>query len=205
MAAGQDRAGIHTLSCTLEDKEHGYLSGQLLLGPSSILHLSPHLLLQGADPCRPPTHADHTNPSLGPPASMHVCMLGHFSRVWLFATSRPIALQALLSMEFSRLLCPWYSPGFSVHGILQARILKWVAVPSSRGSSRPSDWTQVSFISCVAGRLFACWTSREAPGYHGDWPVGSPGGRLGEGGSMPPPWRAGWKGCQALLGLPSSF
>ena len=36
-------------------------------------------------------------------------------------------------------------PGSSVHGVLQARILEWVAVSSSRGSSWPRDWTQVSF------------------------------------------------------------
>ena len=42
-------------------------------------------------------------------------------------------------------------PGSSVHGISQARILEWVATSSSRGSSRPRDWTQVSSI---AGRLF---------------------------------------------------
>ena len=37
-------------------------------------------------------------------------------------------------------------PGSSVHGILQARILEWVAMPSSRGSSQPRDGTQVSYI-----------------------------------------------------------
>ena len=42
-------------------------------------------------------------------------------------------------------------PGSSVRGILQERILEWVAVPSSRGSSRPRDRTQVSRI---AGRFF---------------------------------------------------
>ena len=42
-------------------------------------------------------------------------------------------------------------PGSSVHGILQARILEWVAMPSSRGSSRPRDRTQVS---CTAGKFF---------------------------------------------------
>ena len=41
--------------------------------------------------------------------------------------------------------------GSSVHGILQARILEWVARPSSRGSSQPRDRTQVSSI---AGRFF---------------------------------------------------
>ena len=43
------------------------------------------------------------------------------------------------------------SLGFSLHGILQARILEWVAIPFSRGSSWPTDWTQVSH---VAGRFF---------------------------------------------------
>ena len=46
--------------------------------------------------------------------------------------------------------------GSSVHGILQARILKWVAIPFSRGSSQPRDWTQVS---CIAGRFSTVWTS----------------------------------------------
>ena len=41
----------------------------------------------------------------------------------------------------------------SVHGILQARILEWVAVPSSRGSSRPRDQTLMSYVSCI-GRGF---------------------------------------------------
>ena len=49
--------------------------------------------------------------------------------------------------------------GSSVHGILQARILKWVAIPVSRGSSRPRNWTQVS---CIAGRFFTNWATRES-------------------------------------------
>ena len=40
-------------------------------------------------------------------------------------------------------------PGSSVHGIFQARILEWVAISSSRGSSRHRDWTHVSWISCI--------------------------------------------------------
>ena len=43
------------------------------------------------------------------------------------------------------------SPGSSVHGILQTRILEWVAFPFSRGSSQPRDQTQVS---CIAGGFF---------------------------------------------------
>ena len=48
--------------------------------------------------------------------------------------------------------------GFSVHGILQARVLEWVAIPFSRRSSWPWDWTQVSYI---ASRLFTLWATRE--------------------------------------------
>ena len=46
-----------------------------------------------------------------------------------------------------------------VHGILQARILEWVAFPFSRGSSQPRDQTQVS---CIVGRFFTVWATREA-------------------------------------------
>ena len=45
-------------------------------------------------------------------------------------------------------------PGTSVHGILQAGILEWVAMPSSRGSSRSRDQTCVSHNSCIAGGFF---------------------------------------------------
>ena len=58
------------------------------------------------------------------------------SHVWLFVT-------------------PWTV----VHGNLQARILEWVAFPSSRGSSQPRDWTQVSRI---AGGFFTSWVTRQA-------------------------------------------
>ena len=57
-------------------------------------------------------------------------------------------------------------PGSSVHGILQARILEWVAIPFSRGSSQPRDGTQVS---CIAGRFFANWTTREAQCCSSKW------------------------------------
>ena len=43
--------------------------------------------------------------------------------------------------------------GYTVHGILQATVLEWVAFPSSRGSSQPRDQTQVSHI---AGGFFTC-------------------------------------------------
>ena len=49
-------------------------------------------------------------------------------------------------------------PGFSVHAILQARILEWVTISFSRGSSQPRDWTWVPHIG---GRCFNLWATRE--------------------------------------------
>ena len=52
-------------------------------------------------------------------------------------------------------------PGSSLHGILQARILEWVTIPFSRGSSQPRGQTQVS---CIAGRFLTGWaTMRTRP------------------------------------------
>ena len=50
-------------------------------------------------------------------------------------------------------------PDFSIHGIFQARILEWVAISFSRGSSQPRDQTQVS---CIVGRRLTVWATREA-------------------------------------------
>ena len=55
------------------------------------------------------------------------CMLSCFSCVWLFATPQTVCS----------------SPGSFVHGILQTRIPDWVAMCSSRGSSRPQGWTRL--------------------------------------------------------------
>ena len=56
-------------------------------------------------------------------------------------------------------------PGSSVHGIFQARILEWIAISFSRGSSWPRDWTQVSR---TVGRCFTVWATREA--HQSEWP-----------------------------------
>ena len=56
---------------------------------------------------------------------------------------------------------------YTVHGILHAKILAWLAFPFSRGSSQPSDWAQVSY---TAGGFFNYWATREAQEY---WRVGS--------------------------------
>ena len=50
----------------------------------------------------------------------------------------------------------------AVHGILQAKILKWVAIPFSRGSSQPRDWICVSCVSCIACRLLTRWANAGA-------------------------------------------
>ena len=57
-------------------------------------------------------------------------------------------------------LCPtlWDPMDYTVHGILQARILEWVAFPFFRGSSQPRDRTQVSFI---VGGSFTSGATRE--------------------------------------------
>jgi len=67
-------------------------------------------------------------------------LLSRFSHVQIFETP----------MDYS-------PPGSSVHGMLQARILTWVAMPSSPGSSWPSDWTCVSYISCTGKRVLYCY------------------------------------------------
>ena len=51
---------------------------------------------------------------------------------------------------------------YTVHGILQARILQWVAAPFSRGSSQPRDQTQVCL---AAGGFFTSWATREVGEY----------------------------------------
>ena len=59
------------------------------------------------------------------------------------------------------LLCPTICDpiDYTIHEILQARILEWVAFPFSRASSKLRDWTQVS---CIAGRFFISWATRDS-------------------------------------------
>ena len=63
--------------------------------------------------------------------ALRVCALSHFSHVWLCN------------------LVDYSPPGSSVHGIALARVLEWVAISSSRGSSRPRDQTCISSVSCI--------------------------------------------------------
>ena len=52
-------------------------------------------------------------------------------------------------------------PGSSTHGIFQARVLEWAAIPFCRGSSWPRDWT---WVSRIVGRRFTLWATREVRG-----------------------------------------
>ena len=61
-------------------------------------------------------------------------------------------------------------PGFSVHGILQARILEWVAMPS-KGSSRLRDRTHVSYISCIGRWVLYHQRHLGSPNYLQRWPI----------------------------------
>ena len=72
----------------------------------------------------------------------------------------------VLVTQSSAALCDpidYSPPGSSVHGILQARILEWVAIPCSRGSSQPRDGIQVSCIA-VAFFFFYCLSHWESSG-----------------------------------------
>ena len=74
---------------------------------------------------------------------------------WKWKWSHSVGSDSLQPMDCSL-------PGSSVSRVFQARVLEWVAISFSRGSSRPRDWTQVSRI---VGRRFTVWTTREAPTY----------------------------------------
>ena len=65
----------------------------------------------------------------------------------------------LESVSRSAMSDSWDPVYYTAHEILQAKILEWVAVPSSKGSSQPRDKSQVS---CFAGGFFTIWATREA-------------------------------------------
>ena len=79
-----------------------------------------------------------------------------FPMSWLFASESEV------TQSCPTLWDPMDSslPGFSIHGIFQAKILEWVAIYFCRRSSWPRDQTRVS---CFAGRLFTILAIREAP------------------------------------------
>ena len=111
-----------------------------------------------------PAEASPPHGFLSFPRRMLICCAVLSCHVWFFVTSWTVAHQVPLSM-----------------GILQARILERVAMPSSRGSFQLRDRTQAS---CIAGGFFSIWTTREAQEYWSGWPI-PPSGSLPDPGIEP--------------------
>ena len=78
----------------------------------------------------------------------------------LYTNSSPVYVSkpyTSLKVKVAQLCLTLCDPmDYTVHGILQARILEWVTFPFSKGSSQPWDWTQVS---CIAGGFFTSWAT----------------------------------------------
>ena len=68
-----------------------------------------------------------------------------------------------LRKQISRHFWSTHLPAQSIHGILQARMLQWVAIPFSKGSSWTRDQTHMSYVSCIVGGFFMA----ESPGNPG--------------------------------------
>ena len=92
----------------------------------------------------------------------------------LWSINLRLSLTSSVSVSLSQLCLTLCNPmdcsssGSSVHGILQARILQWVASSFSRGSSQPRDQIQISHTE---GRFFTVWATREIieKAYHKDY------------------------------------
>ena len=110
-----------------------------------LVRRSKHIPLPGQDSIS--LTPDKIVTSLREHQPLHVRTLSRFSHVWLFATPWTVAHQAPLE----------------VHGILQARILEWVAIPSSRRSFLPRDLTHASWVSCIGRWILYHWATWEAP------------------------------------------
>ena len=95
--------------------------------------LSPHYILVTWDALTMPSTPKHWWPSI----------LLHISPDFSFEPSTHIQTD----------LIDYSVPGSSVHGILQARILEWVAISFSRGSSQPRDQNHISYVSCIGYML----------------------------------------------------
>ena len=83
--------------------------------------------------------------------------------VWEFRNRFIVCMKVKKVQVAQSCLCLCNPMNYTVHGILQARILEWVAYPFSRGFSRPRNWTRVS---CIAGGFFTNWATREAHGLY---------------------------------------
>ena len=129
---------------------------------------------------QPASHAAHTH--VWPQGAIKSTLLGNWNRLqpsaliwtrgwtgpgtssaapWMLDYCHPVLFCCLVAQLclnlFDSMDCSL--PGSSVHGIIQAKILEWVAISFARGSSQPRDRIQVS---CIAGRCFNLWATSEA-------------------------------------------
>ena len=118
----------------------------------SVIHIHVFILPPIPLQSRLPHNTEHgflnSGVSLPPPATWSI-----LRRLWQSeSVSCSIVSDSLQPLVYS-------PPDSSVHGILQARILEWAAIPFSQGSFWPRDRTPVSYIS---GKFFTVWATREA-------------------------------------------
>ena len=124
------------------------------------LHLRKYMFysFSGCYPLSPRSALLAWIPTFSAVSSAHVpavCLGGHY--VFSSVDQSPTYLVVVLVAQLCPALCDPMDcspPGSVVHGILQGRVLEWVAIPFSRGSSWPRNWTRVS---CITGRFFAIW------------------------------------------------
>ena len=130
--------------------------------------------------CPPPNTHTHGCPAVTHPGRGEVgdlCTIPH----WVPNTHTQVppnemhtdthVCACMLSLQSCLTLCDpvdYSPPGSSVHGIFQARILEWVSMSSSRGSSRPRDQAHISCVSYTAGRVFTAEPSGK-PRYTHSW------------------------------------
>ena len=86
-------------------------------------------------------------------SSLEVESVAEFDPWWMVEST-------VLMVDVCEMLPQCSSPVSSVHGILQARVLEWVAIPFSSGSSQPRAQT---WVSHTAGKLFTIWATRKPP------------------------------------------
>ena len=146
---------------SLPDDFRGYLSQEALLLPITL------------PTCKYSSPGLPGQPMLSSVKAVLILYYSHlipvFTRLWASrggpgrSESTPHVHAQLLSQVWLCDAMDCSPPGSSVHGVLQVRILEWVAMPFSRGSSQLKDQTQVS---CIGGEFFTVWASREAPVPH---------------------------------------
>ena len=124
------------------------------LNPQLLFHLSSHLLES-----MPPTSTS----SFIPTQSLRFFRTRNYKpKHFFFSSKTPTSYMCECSVTsvMSNSLWPYglSPPGSSVHGILQERILEWVAILFSWGSSHSRDWT---WVPCIAGGLFTIWATKE--------------------------------------------